>query len=194
MGVCWPAFGQRRQQPPLPLRMAHSQVLPTPVEGCARTPWCAAPTAASPGFRITSSCARSWTPRPCRTRWWRFSRACASSSANYMVGHTRRAGGRRRGRVPGDHTQLHLLFAENGVLLHTNHFLADIGSARDIPPWSFPTVRSGSIACGASSGGSVVLARARSRALADHANYPNSICCHPDTRFTRPSNGRPSRR
>jgi hypothetical protein len=27
-----PTIGQRRQQPPLPRRMAHSQVLPAPVE------------------------------------------------------------------------------------------------------------------------------------------------------------------
>ena len=32
MGVCWPLVSQRRQQPALPVRLADSQVLPSPVQ------------------------------------------------------------------------------------------------------------------------------------------------------------------
>jgi isopenicillin-N N-acyltransferase-like protein len=86
--------------------------------------------------------------------------------------------------VPGDHTQLHLRFAEDGILLHTNHFLADIGSARDVSPWAFPDSpfrldRMRRIVDEAPAL-SVELAQSL---LADHANYPNAICCHPDARY-----------
>jgi isopenicillin-N N-acyltransferase-like protein len=107
-----------------------------------------------------------------------------SSSATYMIGHTDGLAVTVEA-VPGDHTQLHLLFAEDGVLLHTNHFLAGIGAAaRDVSPWAFPDSpfrldRMRRVVRDAPAF-SVELAE---RLLADHANYPNSICCHPDARY-----------
>ncbi|MDX6618142.1 MAG: isopenicillin-N N-acyltransferase like protein [Gaiellales bacterium] len=109
-------------------------------------------------------------------------RGVRSSSATYLIGHTDGLAVTIEG-VPGNHTQLHLRFGEDGVLLHTNHFLADIGAARDISPWAFPDSpfrldRMRRIV-GDTTAVSVGLAQ---RLLADHANYPNAICCHPDTR------------
>jgi isopenicillin-N N-acyltransferase-like protein len=109
-------------------------------------------------------------------------RGVRSSSATYLIGHTDGLAVTIEG-VPGNHTQLHLRFGEDGVLLHTNHFLADIGAARDISPWAFPDSpfrldRMRRIV-GDATAVSVGLAQ---RLLADHANYPNAICCHPDTR------------
>jgi len=106
-----------------------------------------------------------------------------ASSANYLVAH---AGGAALDieAAPGDFTRLYPLFPENGVLLHTNHFLAPVtGLARDNAPtdlalWAMPssTVRLQRL-----------LAARTARTLddfgvllADHADYPHSICAHPD--------------
>jgi isopenicillin-N N-acyltransferase-like protein len=110
-------------------------------------------------------------------------RGVRSSSAAYLVGHTDGLAVAVEG-VPGDHTQLHLRFGEEGVLLHTNHFLADIGAARDVSPWAFPDSpfrldRMRRIV-GDATAVSLELAQGL---LADHANYPNAICCHADARY-----------
>jgi isopenicillin-N N-acyltransferase-like protein len=105
-----------------------------------------------------------------------------SSSATYLVGHTDGLAVTVEA-APGDHTQLHLLFGEHGVLLHTNHFLAEIGAARDITPWAFPDspFRLDRMRRAVADAPAVSLELAE-HLLADHANYPNSICCHPDGR------------
>ena len=117
-----------------------------------------------------------------------------SSSATYLIGHTDGLAVTVEA-APGDHAQLHLLFAEDGVLLHTNHFLADIGAARDLTAFIFPDspFRLDRMRRAVAEAPSFSLELGQSL-LADHANYPNSICCHPDARYTRPSNGRRSRR
>ena len=99
-----------------------------------------------------------------------------SSSANYLIAH---ASGTALDieAAPGDFTRLYPLFPEDGVLRHTNHFLADIHPA-DLALWAMP---------------SSVIRLQRLRAagtartlddfrpvLADHADYPHSICAHPD--------------
>ena len=98
-----------------------------------------------------------------------------SSSANYLVAH---ASGSALDieAAPGDFTRLYPLFPEDGVLRHTNHFLADIHPT-DLALWAMPS--------------SVVrLQRLRAATartqddfgalLADHADYPHSVCAHPD--------------
>ena len=105
-----------------------------------------------------------------------------SSSANYLIAQ---AGGAALDieAAPGDFTRLYPVYPEDGVLRHTNHFLAPRTAAPDTGPtdlalWAMPS--------------SVVrLQRLRSAAtartlddfgdlLADHADYPHSICAHPD--------------
>ena len=110
-------------------------------------------------------------------------RGVRSSSATYLVGHTDGLAVTVEA-VPGDHTRLHLRFAQDGVLLHTNHFLADIGDARDISPWAFPDspFRLDRMRRIVGDAPTVSLELAQGL-LADHANYPNAICCHPDARF-----------
>ena len=99
-----------------------------------------------------------------------------SSSANYLIAQ---AGGAALDieAAPGDFTRLYPVYPEDGVLRHTNHFLGDIHPA-DLSLWAMPS--------------SVVrLQRLRAAAtartlddfgilLADHADYPHSICAHPD--------------
>ena len=99
-----------------------------------------------------------------------------SSSANYLVAH---ASGSALDieAAPGDFTRLYPLSPENGVLLHTNHFLAPRIAPADLALWAMPS--------------SVIrlqrlrAARARTRddfraLLTDHADRPHSICAHPD--------------
>ena len=99
-----------------------------------------------------------------------------SSSANYLIAH---AGGAALDieAAPGDFTRLYPVYPEDGVLRHTNHFLADIGPA-DLALWAMPS-------------SAVRLQRLRAAGtartlddfgalLADHADYPHSVCAHPD--------------
>jgi len=99
-----------------------------------------------------------------------------SSSANYLVAH---ASGSALDieAAPGDFTRLYPLFPEDGVLLHTNHFLAPRIAPADLALWAMPS--------------SVIrlqrlrAARARTQddfraLLTDHADRPRSICAHPD--------------
>jgi len=105
-----------------------------------------------------------------------------SSSANYLIAQ---AGGAALDieAAPGDFTRLYPVYPEDGVLRHTNHFLAPRTAASgagptDLALWAMPS--------------SVVrLQRLRAAAtartlddfgvlLADHADYPHSICAHPD--------------
>jgi isopenicillin-N N-acyltransferase-like protein len=109
-----------------------------------------------------------------------------SSSANYLIAHA-------SGSVldieaaPGDFTRLYPLYPEDGVLLHTNHFLAPhTGLIPQTPPadpadlalWAMPSssvrlqrLRAGRTARTLDDFGAL---------LTDHADYPHSICAHPD--------------
>ncbi len=106
-----------------------------------------------------------------------------SSSANYLIAHTSGAALDIEA-APGDFTRLYPLYPEDGLFLHTNHFLAPrIGLDPQAPQidlslWAMPT-------------SAVRLQRLRAartaktlddfRALlADHADYPHSVCAHPD--------------
>ncbi|HYZ14285.1 MAG TPA: C45 family peptidase [Actinomycetota bacterium] len=112
-------------------------------------------------------------------------RGVRSSSANYLIAH-------RDGiavnieATPGDYSRLFLAFPEQGVLLHTNHFVSNAFDRRDVSLWVMPDspirlerLRS---AVGIARAGALSLDTFRA-ALADHANYPSGICCHPDGRM-----------
>ena len=100
-----------------------------------------------------------------------------SSSANYLIAH---ASGSALDieAAPGDFTRLYPLYPQDGLLLHTNHFLTprtDLTPHVDLALWAMPT-------------SAVRLQRLRAAQaetlddfrilLADHADYPNSICAH----------------
>jgi isopenicillin-N N-acyltransferase-like protein len=107
-----------------------------------------------------------------------------SSSANYMITH-------RDGvavdveAAPGDFSRLFLLFPDDGVLLHTNHFLSSRFDGKDVSLWVMPdsAVRLQRLRAGAAvRDGAPPLEKFR-MLLADHANYPSAVCCHPDPRM-----------
>ncbi len=60
-----------------------------------------------------------------------------SSSANYLIAHASGAALDVEA-APGDFTRLYPLFPEDGVLLHTNHFLAPRIDPVDLSLWAMP--------------------------------------------------------
>jgi isopenicillin-N N-acyltransferase-like protein len=109
-----------------------------------------------------------------------------SSSANYLVAQV---GGIAVNveAAPGDFGQLFLTFPENGVLLHTNHFRSPAFAGKDVSLWVMPDspFRLERLQTGAASAaerGPLSLDTFRGL-LADHANYPSGVCCHPDARM-----------
>ena len=61
-----------------------------------------------------------------------------SSSANYLIAHASGAALDIEA-APGDFTRLYPLFPEDGVLLHTNHFLAPRVDPVDLALWAMPS-------------------------------------------------------
>jgi isopenicillin-N N-acyltransferase-like protein len=114
-------------------------------------------------------------------------RSVRSSSASYVVAH---ADGLAVGieSAPGDHARVGLVFPERGVLLHTNHFLAPPGGLRDLSIWAMPTspFRLERLRTRVEAARGALSADALRDLLADHANHPGGICCHPDRRVPAP--------
>ncbi len=107
-----------------------------------------------------------------------------SSSGNYLIAHADGMAVSVEG-APGDFSRLYLRFPEDGVVLHTNHFLAAEMPFKDVSLWVMPDSpfrleRLRTAVEGAIPKLSLDLFRA---VLADHANFPSGVCCHPDTRW-----------
>lgn len=106
-----------------------------------------------------------------------------SSSANYLIAH-------RDGvavdieAAPGDFSRLFLEFAEDGVLLHTNHFRTDRLPVRDVSLWAMPDspFRLERLRSAVRAAGDTLSLDDFRGFLSDHAAYPDSVCCHPDPR------------
>jgi isopenicillin-N N-acyltransferase-like protein len=109
--------------------------------------------------------------------------AFRSSSANYLLAH-------RDGiavdmeTTPGDFSRIFLVFPDDGVLLHTNHYRSTAFDRKDVSRWVMPDspfrLERLQTEVGAASAVSLDLFR---RLLSDHANYPSGVCCHPDERM-----------
>ena len=102
-----------------------------------------------------------------------------SSSANYLIAHVSGAALDIEA-APGDFTRLYPLYPEDGLLLHTNHFLAPaISTQTDLSLWAMPSsaVRLQRLRAGRTPKPDIQDFRTL---LADHADYPHSICHHPD--------------
>ena len=109
-----------------------------------------------------------------------------SSSANYLVAH-------RDGMAvdveaaPGDFSRLYLSYPDDGVVLHTNHFLTDRLPVRDVSLWAMADspFRLERLRTVIRAAGPAVSMDDLAALLADHANFPSGICCHPDRRLDR---------
>jgi isopenicillin-N N-acyltransferase-like protein len=117
-------------------------------------------------------------------------RGFRSSSANYLVGHRDGIAVDIEG-APGDFSRLFLLFPERGVLAHTNHFLSPSFDGKDVSLWVMPDspFRLERIRSQVAAAGAALTIGTFQSALADHANYPSAVCCHPDTRDAVPDQG-----
>lgn len=107
-----------------------------------------------------------------------------SSAANYLIAHSDGIAVNVEA-APGRFDRLFLLFpGEDGVLLHTNHFRSDRFADLDVGLWAMPSspFRLHRLQAGVrAAGGPPSLALFRTL-LADHANQPAAVCCHPDPR------------
>ena len=103
-----------------------------------------------------------------------------SSSANYLIAHAS-GGALNVEAAPGDFTRLYPVYPKSGVLLHTNHFLSPRVHPVDVSLWAMPSsaVRLQRLRAGTDQPGLPGLDDFRAL-LADHADYPHSICSHPD--------------
>jgi isopenicillin-N N-acyltransferase like protein len=102
-----------------------------------------------------------------------------SSSANYLIAHASGAALDVEA-APGDFTRLYPQFPGHGLLLHTNHFLSPrLPPVQDVSLWAMPSsaVRLQRLHAGTPTAPTLDDFRAL---LADHADYPHSICSHPD--------------
>src|ERR1700677_4142204 len=108
-----------------------------------------------------------------------------SSSANYLIAHSSRAALNIEA-APGDFTRLYPLFPDDGVLLHTNHFLSLHLYPTDLSLWAMPdsAVRLQRLTAGVRNTGGRRIRAAGGRDespafVAPPADYPSGICSHP---------------
>ncbi|MBX6369441.1 MAG: peptidase C45, partial [Rhodospirillales bacterium] len=108
-----------------------------------------------------------------------------SSSANYLIAHEDGVALDVEA-APGDFSQLYLLYPDDGVLLHTNHFVSPDFDGRDVSVWAMPDspFRLARLRDLVRAGRGALSEEAWERILGDHATYPLGICCHPDPRLS----------
>jgi isopenicillin-N N-acyltransferase like protein len=103
-----------------------------------------------------------------------------SSSANYLIAHSSGAALDVEA-APGDFTRLYPLYPDHGLLLHTNHFLSVGLYPVDLSLWAMPSsaIRLQRLRAFGAGGQHRTLDDFRGL-LADHADYPYSVCAHPE--------------
>ena len=116
-------------------------------------------------------------------------RATRSSSANYLLAHTDGLAVNIEA-APGDFDHLFLTFPADGLLLHTNHFTSERFEGKDVGLLVMPDSPFRMHRLKERIGQMPKLSLEDFRAvLADHANHPSGICCHPDARWDRLEQG-----
>jgi isopenicillin-N N-acyltransferase-like protein len=107
-----------------------------------------------------------------------------SSAANYLIAH-RDGSAVNVEAAPGDFGRLYLLFPTGGVVLHSNHFLSPRFDGTDVSVWVMPDspLRLQRLRAGLGASGDPPTLDTFRALLADHADYPSGLCCHPDPRM-----------
>jgi isopenicillin-N N-acyltransferase-like protein len=109
-----------------------------------------------------------------------------ASSANYLIAH-RDGEAINVEAAPGDYARVYTAFPERGIYSHTNHFICRGFDLKDVGLWDGPGSlfrqhRAGKFLAGQRGHCDVA---ALQEILADHFNYPNAICAHPDADLPR---------
>jgi isopenicillin-N N-acyltransferase-like protein len=106
-----------------------------------------------------------------------------SSSANYLVAHADGLAVNIEA-APGDFRHLSLTFPTDGLLVHTNHFTSPGLVDSDVGLWVMPDSPFRLHRLAEQVSGVATLSIGDfGTALADHANHPSGVCCHPDPRW-----------
>jgi isopenicillin-N N-acyltransferase like protein len=110
-------------------------------------------------------------------------RGLRASSANYLLAH-RDGIGIDVEAAPGGFGRLSYLAPTDGVLVHTNHFLAVPPGVTDVSPWAMPDslARHQRLSRALATAPRPLTLERVQDALRDHADHPNGVCCHPDLR------------
>jgi isopenicillin-N N-acyltransferase-like protein len=110
-------------------------------------------------------------------------RGSRSSSANYLIAHADGLAVNIEA-APGDFRRLSLTFPTDGLIVHTNHFTSQALVGSDVGLWVMPDspFRLQRLTEQVSRIAALSIGDFRS-ALADHANHPSGVCCHPDPRW-----------
>jgi len=82
--------------------------------------------------------------------------------------------------VPGDFSRLRVAAPEDGLLLHTNHLLHAQPGVTDVSLWAMPDSAVRLQRARAIAGAGDRSRAALTAMLSDHADWPRSICAHPD--------------
>ena len=106
-----------------------------------------------------------------------------ASSANYTVAH-RDGEAFNAETAPRDFRRAYIHFPEEDFYAHTNHYLSDDIDFKDVGVWHGPgsLVRHHRLRRFLREHDEFFAVSDLQRALADHFDYPNSICGHPDPR------------
>ena len=89
--------------------------------------------------------------------------------------------------APGDARTVHPIIADDGAVIHTNHFVRRPAGGFDLAPVSMPDsfVRLGRLRRTIAARQTPLGIPELQAALADHVDAPSSVCCHPDPRAAR---------
>lgn len=111
-----------------------------------------------------------------------------ASSANYLVAHED-GSALDVEAAPGDFSRLFLVDPE-GPYFHTNHFLSGRFDGRDVSLWAMPDspVRLGRVRAAGLDEAALDTERLMPL-MADHAGFPDSVCCHPNPRHAPTEQG-----
>ena len=106
-----------------------------------------------------------------------------ASSANYLIAHADDVAVNVEAG-PGDFRALGWQLPRDGRLVHTNHFLSLPRGLDEVSVYAMPDslvrLQRAEAALDEASGGWDV--KAIGELLADHADWPSAVCCHPDPR------------
>lgn len=106
-----------------------------------------------------------------------------ASSGNYLLGHADGLAVNLE-TTPGDYRGVTAQLPTNGALVHTNHFVAPTHGPQDVGHYAMADslVRLQRIQTSIAEARSPVTIAMLRAALADHADFPAAVCCHPDPR------------